>query len=71
MHPRFLTCARKRRIATALIVLGISLWLTAVALHVVPPAARDVTFPHLEARLLGIVMGGASVAGGIVLIAAA
>jgi hypothetical protein len=52
-------------------VLGISLWLTAVALHVVPPAARDVTFPHLEARLLGIVMGGASVAGGIVLIAAA
>jgi hypothetical protein len=71
MHPQFLTRARKRKIAAALTVLGIFLWLTAVMLHVGPADARDVTFPHMEARLLGIVAGGASVAGGIVLFAAA
>ena len=71
MHPRFLTCARKRGIGTALVVVGICLWLAAVALHVAPPNARDVTFPHFEARLLAIVTGGAAVTGGIVLFAAA
>ncbi|MGH7117192.1 MAG: hypothetical protein ACREE9_22200 [Stellaceae bacterium] len=71
MHLRFLTCARKRGIGTALVVLGICLWLAAVALHVAPPSARDVSFPHFEARLIGIVTGGAAVTGGIVLFAAA
>lgn len=71
MQPRFLTCAQKRGIGTALVVLGISLWLAAVALHIAPPSARDVTFPHFEARLLGIVAGGVAITGGIVLFAAA
>ncbi len=71
MHPRFLSCAQKRAIGTALVVFGICLWLAAVALHVAPPSARDVTFPHFEARLLGIVTGGAAVTGGIILFAAA
>ncbi len=70
MRPQFLTRSRKRVIAVALAVIGISMWLGAVMLRVTPPDARDVTFPHLEARLLGIVAGGASVAGGIVLLAA-
>jgi hypothetical protein len=48
-----------------------SLWVTAVALHVTPLSARDVSLPHFEARLLAIVTGGASVAGGIILAATA
>ncbi len=43
---------------------------SAATLHVSPAGARDVTFPHMELRLLGIVVGGASVAGGIGLFAA-
>ena len=71
MQPQFLTRARKRKIGAALAALGIFLWLSAVTQHVGPAGARDVTFPHMELRLLGIVVGGASVAGGIVLFAAA
>jgi hypothetical protein len=71
MDPQILTCAQKRAIGAALTVLGISLWLGAVTLHVTPIADRDVNFPHIEARLLAIVTGGASVTGGIVLLAAA
>lgn len=70
MHSQFLTRARKRRIGAALALLGISLWLMAVVLHVSPTDGRDVTFPYLKARLIGIVAGGASVTGGIVLFAA-
>jgi hypothetical protein len=70
MRPQFLTRPRRRGIAAALAVIGVSLWLGAVLLHVSPTDGRDVTFPHLEARLLGIVAGGASVAGGIVLLVA-
>ena len=70
MRPQFLTPVRRRRIAAALAVLGISLWLGAVVLNVSPRDGRDVSFPHLEARLLGIVAGGASIVGGIVLFAA-
>lgn len=70
MHPRFLTPARKRGVAVALAALGMSLWLGAVMLRVTPPDQRDVSFPHLEARLIGIVAGGVSIVGGIVLLAA-
>ncbi|HTV43809.1 MAG TPA: hypothetical protein VMF05_00710 [Stellaceae bacterium] len=71
MGRRFLTRSRKRRIGAAFTLLGISLWFGAVLLHVTPLADRDVSFPHFEARLLGIVTGGASVTSGIVLFAAA
>ncbi|MGH7047198.1 MAG: hypothetical protein ACREE2_12520 [Stellaceae bacterium] len=71
MRPRLLTRSRKRGIGAALALLGISLWLGALLLHVTPLAERDVSFPNFEARMLGIVAGGVSVTGGIVLIAAA
>jgi hypothetical protein len=71
MHPHFLTRARKRSLGTAFAVLGIFLWVGALVLHVSPANAHDVNLPHLEARLLGIVTGGAAVAGGIILFAAA
>ncbi len=71
MQPHHLTRAGKRKLGTALTILGIFLWVGAIVLHITPANARDVTFPHMEARLLAIVTGGASVAGGIVLLAAA
>jgi hypothetical protein len=58
------------RWGTGLALVGVLLWVTAVVLHVAPADARDVTFPHIEARLLAIVTGGASVGGGIMLLAA-
>jgi hypothetical protein len=70
MQTRFLTWSWRATLGTALVLLGISLWVAGVVLHATPADARDVTFPHLEARLLGIVTGGASVAGGIILMAA-
>jgi len=71
MHPHFPTCGQKRGIGAALTVVGMSLWLAAVALHITPITERDVNFPHMEARLLAIVTGGASVTGGIALLASA
>jgi hypothetical protein len=71
MHPYIPTSAQRRGVGAALTIVGMSLWLAAVALHVTPVAERDVNFPHMEARLLAIVTGGASVTGGIALLASA
>jgi hypothetical protein len=71
MLPQLLTRTRRRKFASALMVLGISLWVGAIMLHITPADARDVSFPHMEARLLAIVTGGALVAGGIAIFAAA
>lgn len=64
-----LTRGWRRTLAASLALVGIMLWVAAVAVHVTPADARDVTFSHMEARLMGIVTGGASVAGGIILLA--
>jgi hypothetical protein len=71
MLPHHLTRAGKRKLGAALTIMGVFLWVGAIMLHITPADARDVTFPHIEARLLAIVTGGASVAGGIILLAAA
>jgi hypothetical protein len=71
MHVRHFIRAHRRRLGTSLALLGVTVWITAAALHVTPANVRDVTFPHMEVRLLGIVTGGASVAGGIILMATA
>jgi hypothetical protein len=68
MWVRYLT--RRRVLAASLALFGIVLWVTAVAVQVTPSRARDVNLPYFEERLLGIVIGGAAVAGGIILIAA-
>ena len=62
---------RRKVLGTSLALLGFSLWVAAVVVRVTPVDVRDVTIPHIEARLLSIVAGGAAVAGGIVLMAAA
>jgi hypothetical protein len=46
------------------------LWVAAIALQPAPANAGDVNIPYIQARLLGIVIGGASITAGIILIAA-
>jgi len=46
-------------------------WVLAATLHVTPADARDVSVSHIGDRLVGTVAGGALVAGGIALLAAA
>jgi hypothetical protein len=62
---------RNRRLAAALGFLGLVIWVLAPTLHVAPAATRDVTVTHIGDRLVGTVAGGALVAGGIALLAAA
>ena len=71
MHPRHLTPARRMKIGGSLALAGLCLWVAAIVVHVAPASARDVSFAHMEARLLAIVAGGAAVAGGIILAATA
>jgi hypothetical protein len=49
---------------------GVLLWVAAIALQPAPANAGDVNIPYIQARLLGIVIGGASITAGIILIAA-
>lgn len=71
MLPHHSIRGLRRKLGASLALVGVLLWVAAVLVHVTPAGDRDVTFPHFEARLLSIVGGGAAVAGGIVLIAAA
>lgn len=61
----------QKKLGVLLAVFGVSVWVSAAVLHIRPADVRDVAIGHIEARSLGIVGGGISVAGGIVLLAAA
>jgi hypothetical protein len=56
-------------LAASLAVFGIALWAAAILLHVTPANERDVNFPHFQERLMAVVIGGAAVTGGIILLA--
>jgi uncharacterized membrane protein len=62
---------RVRRLAAALAFLGLVIWVLAATLHIAPADARDVSVTHIGDRLVGTVAGGALIAGGIALLAAA
>ena len=68
-HSR--TRTRIRRLAAVFASLGLLTWVLAATLHVTPADARDVSVSHIGDRLVGTVAGGALVAGGIALLAAA
>ncbi len=63
--------ARRRGLGLCLAVFGVLLWAAAAVLHLASAEPGGVSVGHLEARSLGIIAGGASVAGGIVLLATA
>jgi hypothetical protein len=69
MRPRRRT--RIKAAASALAAVGVLLWVIAATLHVTAADARDVAVGHIGDRTLGIVAGGAAIAGSIALLAAA
>jgi hypothetical protein len=54
-----------------LAVLGVIVWATAATLRLAPDDHQDVSIRHFEERSLGVIAGGASVVGGIILLATA
>jgi uncharacterized membrane protein len=60
-----------RRLAATFAFLGLAIWVLAVTLRIAPADTRDVSVSHIGDRLVGIVAGGALIAGGIALFAAA
>jgi hypothetical protein len=70
MHRRIWTRARRRMAAAILATLGVTLWAVATTVYLTPASARDVSIPHITDRLVGVVGGGATLAGAIVLLAA-
>jgi hypothetical protein len=61
----------QRRFGAGLAVSGVLVWAISAALHFGLGGHRDVSIAHFEARSLGVIAGGASVAGGVILLATA
>ena len=68
MKRRYRMQARKRVLGSALAALGVMVWLTAAALAL---ASHDHRVRHFEVLAIGVIAGGASVVGGIILFATA
>jgi hypothetical protein len=61
----------QKPIGTAFAALGVLVWATSAVLHFGPHNDLDVSISHFEVRSLGVIAGGASVIGGIILLATA
>jgi hypothetical protein len=71
MKRRYRMRERKKILGGALAVLGVVVWAISAALRLAPADHRDVSISHFEERSLGVIAGGASVVGGIILLATA
>jgi hypothetical protein len=71
MKRRYRMQARKRTLGSALAVLGVMVWLMSAALGLVSHDHRAVSMSHFEELSIGVIAGGASVVGGIILLATA
>lgn len=63
---------KRRRIyqtalGAVLALLGVTVWAIAATLRPIPDDGHDVSISHFEERSLGVITGGASVAGAIIL----
>jgi small neutral amino acid transporter SnatA (MarC family) len=58
----------RRKLGCALAVLGMIVWVVSATLPII---ARNVPLGDFEVRALGVIIGGAAVAGGIILFATA
>jgi hypothetical protein len=61
----------RRVLGTALAVLGMMVWTISATLRVTPREHSDVSIGHIEDRLVGVIAGGALVAGGVILLVTA
>ena len=71
MNRRYRRRVRKRTLGSALAVLGVMVWAMSATLRLAPDDHRDVSISHFEERSLGVIVGGAAVVGGIILLATA
>jgi hypothetical protein len=71
MNRRDRRRVRKRTLGSALAVLGVMVWAMTATLRLASDDHRDVSISHFEERSLGVIVGGAAVVGGIILLATA
>ena len=70
MPPRSQASIRKRAIGIILILSGVLFWMLVVAIPLTPLHVGLASLGHVEKESLGVVVGGASVVGGIILLLA-
>jgi len=68
---RYCTRSRRRQLGWAFVAFGMLAWAVSLTVTLGARGNRDVSISYFEERSLGVIVGGASVAGGIILIALA
>jgi hypothetical protein len=68
---RYRMQVRKRILGSAFAVLGVMAWAMSATLALASHDRRDVSISHFEELSIGVIAGGASVVGGIILLATA
>jgi hypothetical protein len=71
MNWRYRMRVRKRILGSALSVLGVMVWAMSASLGLASHDHRDISINPFEELSLGVIVGGASVVGGIILLATA
>jgi len=71
MNRRDRRRVRKRPSDQRLLFLGVMVWAMTATLRLASDDHRDVSISHFEERSLGVIVGGAAVVGGIILLATA
>ena len=70
MTPRYLSSISKKYLGIILVLSGVLFWMLVVAVPLTPLHVGLASLGHVEKQFLGVVAGGASVAGGIMLLLA-
>jgi hypothetical protein len=70
MTQRFYTSIRKKYLAITLVISGVLFWMLVVAVPLTPLHVGLASLDHVGKQFLEVVAGGASVAGGIILLLA-
>jgi hypothetical protein len=65
---RYYTRSRRRQLGWAFIGVGVLVWAVSLTVPLGARGDRDVSISYFEERSLGVIAGGASVAGGIILL---
>jgi hypothetical protein len=70
MTPRHLSSIRKKYLGLTFVISGVLFWMLVIAVPLTPLHVGLASLGHVEKQFLGVVAGGASVVGGIMLLLA-
>ena len=70
MTSRYFSGIRKKYLGITLVLSGVLFWMLVVAVPLIPLHVGLASLGHVEKQFLGVVAGGAAVAGGIILLLA-